>query len=222
MSETYPRKPLGIKNYGHIGHLPGSRMGPGDHTCPDGHNLIATAKPRDKHDEVFVQEKLDGSNVGVALLNGELFALTRAGYVAFSSPWPQHHQFGKWVLKNTERFRAVLKEGERLCGEWLMQAHGTRYDLPHEPFVAFDLMTGTDRAIYDEFITRIAPGKFVVPHLIHRGKPLGIDAAMRALGAKGFHGASEPVEGAVWRVERNHLIGRNTGERPIPPSDLRS
>jgi len=26
------RKPLGRENYGHC-HLPGSRMGPGDHSC---------------------------------------------------------------------------------------------------------------------------------------------------------------------------------------------
>ncbi len=213
MAETHPRKPLGIKNYGSIGHLPGSRMGAGDHKCPDGQHQIATEKARDKHDHVIVQEKLDGSNVGVALVDGELFALTRAGYIAFTSPWEQHHHFGKWVLKNCDRFRAVLKEGERLCGEWLMQAHGTRYELPHEPFVAFDLMTGTDRALYDDFIARIAPGKFISPHVIHQGKPLSIEAAMKALGPKGFHGATDPVEGAVWRIERNHLIGKNTGER---------
>ena len=28
MSEPYPKKPLGIKNYGSIAHFPGSRMGP--------------------------------------------------------------------------------------------------------------------------------------------------------------------------------------------------
>lgn len=213
MSDPHPKKPLGIKNYGHIAHFPGSRMGPGDHRCHEGQLQIATLKPRDKHDHIIVQEKLDGSNVGVALVKGELFALTRAGYNAFSSPYEQHHHFGRWVLKNRERFLAVLQEGERLCGEWLMQAHGTRYDLPHEPFVAFDLMTGTERTIYDDFLARILPEKFVTPHLIHRGKPLSIDDALRTLNGKGFHGASDPVEGAVWRVERNHLLGKHTGER---------
>lgn len=215
MAETYPRKPLGIKNYGSIGHLPGSRMGTGDHKCHEGQKLIATEKPRDKHDLIIVQEKLDGSNVGVALVKGELFALTRAGYIAFTSPYEQHHHFGKWVLRHAERFRAVLKEGERLCGEWLMQAHGTRYDLKHEPFVAFDLMTGSDRLVYDDFLARVAPGNFVTPYLLHRGKPLAIEEAMRLLKGRGFHGAADEVEGAVWRVERNNLVGKNTGERRL-------
>ncbi len=118
-------KPLGIKNYGSIPHLPGSRLGPGDHACHAGQAQIATAKARDRHDEIFVQEKLDGSNVGVARLGDWVYALTRAGYKATLSPYPQHHAFARWVGQNQARFLAVLTEGERLCGEWLMQAHGT-------------------------------------------------------------------------------------------------
>ena len=53
------RKPLGMKNYGHIAHLPSSRMGPGDHSCELGQARIATLKARDRHDHVIVQEKLD-------------------------------------------------------------------------------------------------------------------------------------------------------------------
>ena len=30
----------------------------------------------------------------------------------------------------------ALAEGERLVGEWLWQAHGTRYDLPRKPYGA--------------------------------------------------------------------------------------
>jgi hypothetical protein len=55
------RKPLGMKNYGHIAHLPGSRMGPGDHSCELGQARIATLKARDRHDQIIVQEKLDGT-----------------------------------------------------------------------------------------------------------------------------------------------------------------
>lgn len=219
------RKPLGIKNYGHIPHLPGSRMGPGDHTCHEGQARIATEKSRDRHDHIVVQEKLDGSNVGVCRLDGVIYALTRAGYIASTSPYEQHHRFEAWVYQNQERFLAVLGEGERLVGEWLALAHGTRYRLLHEPFVAFDLMSGIERMIYDLFIERVKMGEFVTPHLIHRGTPLSIEAALRVLNGDpaaqsrrtefGFHGALEPVEGAVWRVERNELIHPSRGERKL-------
>ena len=42
------RKPLGSKSYGHIPHLPGSRMGTGDYKCNEGQNRIATEKVRDR------------------------------------------------------------------------------------------------------------------------------------------------------------------------------
>jgi len=195
-------KPLGRKNYGHIPHLPDSRMGLGDHQCGEGHARIATVKRRDNHDEVIVQEKLDGANVGVARVDDVLHPIGRAGWPAVSSPWEQHHHFHNWVFANQDRFLAVLQNGERLCGEWLAQAHGTRYALPHEPFVAFDLMIGERRLPYGEFCQRIQAGAFIRPHLVSRGPAVPVEWVLLELGKYGFHGALDPVEGAVWRVQR--------------------
>ena len=199
-------KPLGRKSYGHIGHLPGSRMGPGDHMVHEGQARIATIKPRDRHDVIIVQEKLDGSNVGVARLNdGTLVALGRAGYPAQSSPYEQHQLLAAWVRRYESRF-AFLKPGERLCGEWLAQAHGTIYKLTHEPFVAFDLMRDEQRANQEEFTSRVGAAGFVMPHTLSIGPPVSIETAMTMLGEHGFHGAVDRVEGAVWRIERNGVV----------------
>lgn len=200
-------KPLGQqKAYGHIGHLPGSRMGPGDHKLNPGQARIATERPRDKHDRIWVQEKLDGSCCAVARIDGVLHPLQRAGWPAASSPFAQHHLFADWVWANQERFMAVLRDGERLVGEWLAMAHGTRYDLTgREPFVAFDLMTGPDRLTLDDFLNRVYVAGFAVPELIGEG-PTSIDAAMGKLADGGYYGALDPVEGAVWRVERKGQV----------------
>lgn len=194
-------KPLGIKNYGSIPHLPGSRLGPGDHKVHEGQERICNEKTRDKHDLIIVQEKLDGSNVGICKSGGIILALTRAGYVAGSSPYRQHHLFEKWVAERYGLLDELLQEGERVVGEWLAQAHGTRYELPHEPFVVFDLMKGTTRAPYEVLAHRVS-GKLTLPHLVHAGGALSIYDAMEMLGQYGHHGALDPVEGAVWRVER--------------------
>ncbi len=212
MSKT---KPLGRKNYGHIAHLPDSRMGPGDHKCHEGQARIATEKVRDKLDEVFVQEKLDGSNVGVARIGDTIYPLGRAGYPASSSPHVQHRHFSDWAYANLERFMAALQDGERLVGEWLMQAHGTRYELHHEPFVVFDLMIEDKRMPYDDFVARTTAGGFVIPTLLHRGGAFAIDEALTALGEFGHHGALDPVEGAVWRVERDKPTGKKGQKRRI-------
>lgn len=196
-----PVKPLGIRAYGHIPHLSDSRMGPGDHHCHEGQARICTERVRDRHDEVIVTEKLDGTCVAVARQGDTLCALSRRGYLCASSPFEMHHVFGAWVEQNSQRFFDLLYDGSRIVGEWLAQAHGTRYKLTGEPFVAFDLMVGHERLAYGDFLARIG-GRLVVPHELHRGGALSIPEALARLGQHGFHGAIDAVEGAVWRVER--------------------
>jgi len=196
-------KPLGHRSYGSIPHLPGSRLGPGDYHIHEGQAKIATEKVRDKHDRVIIQEKLDGSNVAVAKVNGEILAITRAGYLANTSKYSQHLYFDKWVSLNAGRFNEVLSEGERICGEWLAQAHGTKYNLIHEPFVAFDIMSGNKRIGYDSFIERIY-NYFIIPNIISL-TPLPVLEAMAALG-EGKHGAIDKVEGIIYRVERKGVV----------------
>jgi hypothetical protein len=206
MIEERSRKPLGGKAYGSIPHLPGSRLGPGDHHCHEGQALICTLKTRDRHDRILVQEKLDGSCVSVARIEGQIIPLTRAGYAAHTSPWEQHQLFEAWVWTHAyERFVQALQDGERICGEWLAQAHGTRYRLEHDPFVAFDLVTGGVRLPYDAFAERMARAGFITPRLIHDGPPAATELITSLLEPSG-HGALDPVEGAVWRVERRGAV----------------
>jgi hypothetical protein len=200
-----PAKPLGIKAYGSICHLPGSRLGPGDHKLNPGQAKILTEQTRDRHDVIIVQEKLDGSNVAVARVDGILIPLGRAGYRAESSKYEQHRLFANWVYERLDRFE-FLADGERLCGEWLAQAHGTRYQLAHEPFVPFDLIRGATRAAYDEFVARVQPAGFTLPKLLSIGPAISIAQAMKLLGDFGHHGATDPAEGAVWRVQRKGAV----------------
>ena len=193
-------KPLGRKAYGSIGHLPESRMGPGDHHVSPGQARICTEKARDRHDRTIVQEKLDGSCVAVALLDGALHPIGRAGWPAMSSRFEMHHLFAAWVWENEARFRSVLREGERIVGEWLAQAHGTIYDLgAHEPFGAFDIMVGDWRMPFDEFFARI-DSVFLRPTLLHAGGPISVEMAMALHRQERW--PCDEVEGVVYRVER--------------------
>lgn len=198
-------KPLGQKAYGRIPHLPHSRLGTGDHHIEEGQALIATKQTRDKNDLIIVQEKLDGSNCSVAKLNGQILALGRSGYLAETSPYEQHKLFVKWVKSNEQRFIKLLNENERVCGEWLAQAHGTIYKLEHEPFVVFDLITINERTTYHNFLLRVLPLGFVVPNLLHIGQPLSIEKALKKVEMSG-HGAVDEVEGVIYRVERNGKV----------------
>lgn len=187
-------KPLGRKAYGSIGHLPGSRLGTGDHSVNEGQARICTEDARGR--TVWVQTKLDGSCVAAALLeSGELVALGRAGYTARSSQYEMHHLWADWVDECAEWFRDVLKPGERIVGEWLAQAHGTKYDLNGwSPFVAFDIMRDATRLPYMEFFARIDL-TFQTPDTI-----TGPRDPEEAIGMLDHYGAESP-EGVVYRVE---------------------
>ena len=195
-------KPLGQKSYGHIPHFSGSRMTPSDKHCELGQQKIMTVKSRDKHDLIVVQEKLDGSNCSIAKINGQIIALTRSGYLAETSPYKQHYIFSEWVNDNHNRFYDLLNEGERIIGEWMILAHGTQYNMSHEPFVVFDIMTGHKRITYHELLFRVLPKQFITPNLLHVGNPLKLDNAKKLI-TKSGHGAIDPVEGFVYRCERN-------------------
>lgn len=206
----YAAKPIGRKSYGSIAHIPGSRLGEGEHHCSEGQARIATQQKRDKHDFIICQEKLDGSNVGVAMSNGRILPLTRAGYLANTSPYEQHHIYYNWVMKQEKRFREFLDEGERICAEWLALAHGTKYKLFHEPFVVFDIMIESERAILAELDERLPKFDFIQPRILSKGEPFSINEMLKAIETSG-HGAIDKVEGAVWRVERNELLNKRTG-----------
>lgn len=201
-TEIATPKPLGIKSYGSIPHLPGSRLGPGDHHCHEGQAIIATEKKRDKHDQITVTVKLDGSCMAVARIDGVIVPLSRAGYVASTSKYEQHQLFTQWVYQNQQRFLEALHDGERLVGEWLAQAHGTRYKLWHEPFVPFDLMNGPKRFPNEQILEAARKANLLTPTQISKdGNPIYIEAVLSFLSIP-LHGELDPVEGAVWRVER--------------------
>ena len=197
-------KPLGQKSYGHIAHIPGSSVGSCDHTVPPGMAKIVCEKKRDKYDHIIVQVKVDGSNVSIANVNGEIIPLGRAGYRASTSPFRQHHLFAEWVYGQLDRF-SFLQPGERLCGEWMAKVHGTRYNLRHEPFIAFDLMTiPHERATFSELRKRV-PG-FILPHMLSEGPPRSIEWCKDAIAGISPHGEIDPVEGVVWRCERKGKV----------------
>ncbi len=195
-------KPVQGRSYGSIPHLFYSHAD-GDKFVGTGQHRIATEKARDKNDLIIVQEKADGGNVGVLKKDGLLIPISRNGHRCFDSTYRQHRIFHNWVMKHWTKFD-FLEEGERLCGEWMIQAHGTRYETK-TPFIAFDLMGDYGRLTYSEFMKKL-PGCFTVPHLLHIGGPFSIEEAMTGLGTLGHHGALEETEGAVWRIERNGKI----------------
>jgi hypothetical protein len=196
-------KPLGTKNYGSIPHLSSSKLGEGDYFIHEGQERILTEKKRDKHDEILVFEKYDGSNVGIGKVENKIFALTRAGYEAKTSRYKQHHLFSDWVYKRENLFNDMLSNGERITGEWLAQAHGLIYNISVEPIVFFDYFAGKKRVLYDEVSSKAIEYGLQLPRILHKGNSIEVETILPTLNlrTKGIESVELP-EGIVYRVER--------------------
>lgn len=204
-NERQDRKPLGGRGYGSTPHLLNSRLGEGDYHIHEGQALILTERARDRYDRIIVTEKLDGSCVTVAKKDGFILPVTRAGYLASESPWRIHRMFAEWVEPRKQRFDEILGEGDRVAGEWLAVAHGTKYAFRSvdELFVGFAIIQGRKkRLLHDEVRYRFSRVDVVGAHVISDGPPLSEQQAMELLGPHGRHNALEQVEGAVWVCER--------------------
>lgn len=192
------------RNYGSIPHLSTSKLTQqADKKITAGQEEILTKKARDWKDLIIVTEKLDGSNVGVVRVMGTQYPITRAGYIAASSPYAQHTYFTEWFERNTKKF-TWIPEGWRICGEWMAQAHGTKYDITYEhPFVAFDIFTNLNKRIpYIDFVQFCSINGIQYVPLLHIGQPISIKNALALLGG-GRYGVCENPEGVVYRVERD-------------------
>lgn len=211
-------KPISGRAYGTISHLPDSFVSRGDKYIKEPEANILTVKSR-KDDVIVVQEKLDGTCVAVCKINGELVPIQRKGYPCWSSPHSMHGMFAVWVEQNKEKLQAILRDGERLVGEWIVQAHGTRYELHGraEPFVPFDLFDANNRRLtcanmhyrlYDD-----RKGYLLRPvRLVHIGAACSVELAKEfAYGGwsnpdRIWPVAGESSEGFVWRCERGDRV----------------
>lgn len=203
-------KPFNRKNYGSIPHLSNSKLGIGDHFIEKGQERILTKKVRDKHDEVFVFEKYDGSNVGIGKADNKIVALTRGGYEAKTSPYKQHHLFSDWVYNDVNKWMDLLENGERITGEWLAQAHGIKYDIDNrlQPIIFFDHFKANNKRSSFEVLKNFEQKyEIQLPRLLHQGNAVSVDSLIAELNKKTYGiTPEEKPEGMVYRVERKGRV----------------
>lgn len=158
----------------------------------------------------MVQEKLDGSCVGVVRDGARLLALGREGRPCAESRNEARRWFADWVAEREAELREIVGPGEALVGEWLALVHGTRYELGHAPFVPFDVLCiegdRRRRLPVAALEARLRGSSLEAPRVVHRGPPIAVEDAVARLGAAGLHGAIDPPEGLVYRVERGETV----------------
>lgn len=192
-------------SYGSIPHLSTSKLNQqADKKVDIASEGYLTKKKRNKNGIIIVTEKVDGSNVGIYKKDNKLYALSRKGFRCISSPYKHLRLFQDYVDQNIEKYMSLLGNGERICGEWMIKTMGLEYDVPHEPFISFDIFNEENkRILYDDFSNRCASHDIIQAKLLHKGEAISIDDTMNILGNHGFHGCLDKPEGAVWRYEES-------------------
>lgn len=203
----YPRTP----------HLFGSRG------TDDDKHLSAEESARFIADpSLIVEEKLDGTNVGIHFTSAGRMVLQCRGHEITSGMHPQYDLFKQWTMGNRAVFEIVLEDRFILFGEWLYARHSVHYrTLPHY-FFEFDIYDKRAELFLD-LASRLAmlegSGIRTVP-IVHRGA-VEADELHGLIGPSAYDSAFEnPLTGRTDNLMeglylRTEAAGRVTGRAKL-------
>lgn len=153
-------------------------------------------------DEVVVEEKLDGANLGLSLdEDGSLRAQNRGQYLAE----PHAGQFARlpaWLMQHGEALRSVLNRDLIVFGEWCAARHSLDYTALPDWFVVFDVYDRTVGKFWNTArrnALAMQAGLTVVPQLF-QGKTT-LQALKSLVNSTTSRYRKGPLEGVVIRRE---------------------
>ncbi|MDB6066215.1 MAG: ligase, partial [Pedosphaera sp.] len=171
---------------------------------------------------LIVEEKLDGTNVGIHFTAAGRMVLQCRGHEITEGMHPQYDLFKQWTSVKRSMLEETLKNRFILFGEWMYARHSVHYRaLPHY-FFEFDIYD-KDAACFLDLERRKAlledGGIHTVP-VIHRG-PADLDKLTELIGISAYDSSFENpatgkrdglMEGIYLRTEAE---GKVTGRAKI-------
>ena len=89
--------------------------------------------------EIYVEEKIDGANLGISFNDkGECLLQNRGDYL-YSPLEGQWSPLKKWLSINEDNIFGSLTDEYILFGEWCYATHSIKYDSLPDWFIAFDI-----------------------------------------------------------------------------------
>ncbi len=181
----------------HTPHL--SWLGPG---TPREDKILDAAEARALlAEEVVVEEKVDGANLGFSVdEGGSLRCQNRGSYLDLDDAKGQWKPLKRWLSTRQHQLAQALAPHLMLFGEWCYATHSVRYTRLPDWFLAFDVFDRTDNAFWSaERRNELAHGLGIepVPEL-GRGR-FKLDDLKKLLGRSSL--TDGPVEGLYLRRE---------------------
>jgi atypical dual specificity phosphatase len=154
-----------------------------------------------------IEEKIDGANCGIAMVDGEPIMRNRNHLIhkGFNARTPAKMQFASiWnhFYENKEKFEALSDWPVSVYGEWLFATHGLPYDQLPSLFVAFDLYNYEESRFVDPLLARerLTEAGFVVVPLLHTGKVESYEQLEKLCQEKTPYAKDERREGVYLKV----------------------
>jgi hypothetical protein len=165
---------------------------------------------------LIVEEKLDGTNVGIHFTSAGRMVLQCRGHEVTTGMHPQYDLFKQWTMSKRAVFESIVEDRLILFGEWLYARHSVHYRaLPHY-FFEFDVYDKR-RKLFLSLTARLVQlegtGIHTVP-ILHRG-PATEHELLALIGPSKFDSAfANPttghtdnlMEGLYLRTERDGSV----------------
>lgn len=176
-------------------------------------------------DSLIVEEKIDGTNVGIHFASDGRMVLQCRGHLITEGMHPQYDLFKQWAVVKQGVLKERLEQRYILFGEWMYARHSLHYrQLPHY-FFEFDIYEKDAQAFLGlerRLVLLDGTGLHTVP-VIHRGA-IPKDALPRLIGPSWFDSRFENsvtgrvdnlMEGLYLRTESEGVVtGRAKFVRP--------
>lgn len=97
---------------------------------------------------LYIEEKIDGANMGLSLKNFKIIAQNRSHYVN-SGYHPQFKLLDKWIMDHSKVLFEILEDDTKiLYGEWVYAKHSINYTALTDYFIAYDLYDIVEQRFY--------------------------------------------------------------------------
>ena len=175
-------------------------------------------------ESLIVEEKIDGTNVGIHFLDGELVLQCR-GHLITEGMHPQYDLFKQWAAVKRHVLEECLGEQFILFGEWVYARHSVFYRRLSHYFFEFDIYDKQAKAFLDlkQRLSILAGTGIETVPVVHQGILAKTDL-QSLIGPSQFdsqfetpmsHQADNLMEGLYLRTEADGMVtGRAKFVRP--------
>lgn len=187
----------------HTPHL--AWLGPG--TPRDDKVLAADEAAALLADEVVVEEKLDGANVGVSLAHDGMLRLQNRGQYIHPPFAGQFQRLGGWLAAHEHALRRDLSPGLIMFGEWCAARHSVAYNRLPDWWVVFDVYDLSQQRFFSTARRNALAARmgFAVVRKVLRGRKT-LTELTRRLSAEPSRYRAGPIEGFVIRKENSDWL----------------